>query len=92
MKIGNRLNTVALVISIIIVVMWLASIRMRENLDGDSKAVAYVRDAPEGKFINPFVIYGLAKEQTKDEEKLARIIPLAKSGDREKLIAYLETL
>jgi len=51
-----------------------------------------VRDAPEGKFINPFVIYGLAKEQTKDEEKLARIIPLAKSGDREKLIAYLETL
>jgi hypothetical protein len=91
MKKAGRLNTFAVLISIAIVGYWLYTLR-RENLDGDSKAVAYVRDAPEGKFINPFVIYGLAKEQTKDEEKLARIIPLAKSGDREKLIAYLETL
>jgi len=91
MKKVNRLNTVAVFVSIAIVVYWLYTLR-RENLNGDSKAIKYVRDAPEGKFINPFVIYGLAKEETKDEEKLARIIPLTKSGDREKLIAYLESL
>ena len=91
MKKTDRLNTIAVFVSIAIVGYWLYTIR-RENLNGDSKAVKYVRDSPEGKFINPFVVYGLAKEETKDEEKLARIIPLAKSGDREKLIAYLESL
>jgi hypothetical protein len=92
MKIGNRLNTVALVISIIVVVMWLASIRMRENLEGDSKALKYVRDAAPEKFLNPYIIYGLAKETTDDEEKLARIIPLAKANKRDALIEHLESL
>ena len=81
----------AVFVSIAVVAYWLFTLR-RENLEGDSKAVKYVREAAPGKFINPFVVYGLAKEETKDEEKLARIIPLTKSGDREKLIAYLESL
>ena len=65
---------------------------MRENLKGDSKAVAYVRDADPKKFINPYIVYGMAKELTDDEEKLARIIPLAEANKRDALIKHLESL
>lgn len=87
-----RLNTIALVVSLVLVVMWLTSIRMRENLTGDSKALKYVRDAAPEKFLNPYIVYGLAKETTNDEEKLARIIPLAKANKRDSLIKHLESL
>ena len=90
---NTKLNTILLFVSLVALVVWLGSIRMREHLEGsDSKAVKYVKEASPEKFINPFIVYGMAKELTEDEEKLARIIPLVKSGDREKLIAYLESL
>ena len=89
---NTRLNTIALVVSLVLVVMWLTSIRMRENLTGDSKALKYVRDAAPEKFLNPYIVYGLAKETTNDEEKLARIIPLAKANKRDSLIKHLESL
>lgn len=90
---NGRFNTVLLVVSIILVIAWLTSIRMRENLDGnEAKAIKYVLEASPEKFINPFIVYGMAKELTDDEEKLAKIIPLVKSGDRNALVAYLETL
>jgi hypothetical protein len=54
--------------------------------------VKYVSEASPTKFINPFIVYGFAKELTDDDEKLAKIIPLTKSGDREKLIEYLKSL
>ena len=54
MKNAN-INTVLLIVSILALAVWLASIRMRENLKGDSKAVAYVRDADRKKFINPYI-------------------------------------
>jgi len=81
-----------LFVSLIALVIWLGSIRMRENLKGDSKAVAYVRDASPEKFVNPYILYGMAKEITDDEEKLARIIPLAKANKRAELIKHLESL
>ena len=91
MKNAN-INTVLLIVSILALAVWLASIRMRENLKGDSKAVAYVRDADPKKFINPYIVYGMAKELTDDEEKLARIIPLAEAKKRDALIKHLESL
>lgn len=87
-----KINTIILFVSLVALVVWLGSIRMRENLKGDSKAVAYVRDAAPEKFINPYIVYGMAKEITDDEEKLARIIPLAKANKREALIKHLESL
>jgi hypothetical protein len=87
-----KINTIILFVSLVALVVWLGSIRMRENLKGDSKAVAYVRDAAPEKFINPYIVYGMAKEITDDEEKLARIIPLAKANKREDLIKHLESL
>jgi hypothetical protein len=89
---NGRLNTIALVVSLVLVVMWLTSIRMRENLTGDSKALKYVRESAPKKFLNPYIVYGLAKETTNDEEKLARIIPLAKANKRDALIKHLESL
>jgi hypothetical protein len=86
------INTILMFVSLIALVVWLGSIRMRENLEGDSKAVAYVRDAAPEKFINPYILYGLAKELSDDEEKLALIIPLAKANRREALIKHLESL
>ena len=91
MKNAN-INTVLLIVSILALAVWLASIRMRENLKGDSKAVAYVRDDDPKKFINPYIVYGMAKELTDDEEKLARIIPLAEANKRDALIKHLESL
>lgn len=91
MKNAN-INTILLIVSILALAVWLASIRMRENLKGDSKAVAYVRDADPKKFINPYIVYGMAKELSDDEEKLARIIPLAEANKRDALIKHLESL
>ena len=91
MKNAN-INTVLLIVSILALAVWLASIRMRENLKGDSKAVAYVRDADPKKFINPYIVYGMAKGLTDDEEKLSRIIPLAEANKRDALIKHLESL
>ncbi len=91
MKNAN-INTILLIVSVLALAVWLASIRMRENLKGDSKAVAYVRDADPKKFINPYIVYGMAKELTDDEEKLARIIPLAEANKRDALIKHLESL
>ena len=91
MKNAN-INTLLLIVSILALAVWLASIRMRENLKGDSKAVAYVRDADPKKFINPYIVYGMAKELSDDEEKLARIIPLAEANKRDALIKHLESL
>ena len=59
MKNAN-INTILLIVSILALAVWLASIRMRENLKGDSKAVAYVRDAAPEKFVNPYIVYGLS--------------------------------
>ena len=91
MKNAN-INTILLIVSILALAVGLGSIRMRENLKGDSKAVAYVRDADPKKFINPYIVYGMAKELTDDEEKLARIIPLAEANKRDALIKHLESL
>ena len=91
MKNAN-INTILLIVSIVALAVWLASIRMRENLKGASKAVAYVRDADPKKFINPYIVYGMAKEITDDEEKLAKIIPLAEANKRDALIKHLESL
>ena len=91
MKNAN-INTILLIVSILALAVWLASIRMRENLKGDSKAVAYVRDAAPEKFVNPYIVYGMAKELTDEEEKLARIIPLAEANKRDALIKHLESL
>ena len=91
MKNAN-INTILLIVSILALAVWLASIRMRENLKGDSKAIAYVRDADPKKYINPYIVYGMAKEVSDDEEKLARIIPLAEANKRDALIKHLESL
>ena len=91
MKNAN-INTILLIVSILALAVWLASIRMRENLKGDSKAVAYVRDADPKKYINPYIVYGMAKELTDDEEKLAKIIPLVEANKRDALIKHLESL
>jgi hypothetical protein len=96
---GGQLNRIAVILSIIIVIYWLYTLR-REKLEGSvgpttdeySKAVKYVSEASPEKFLNPYIVYGFASELTDDEEKLARVIPLVKMGDREKLIEYLESL
>jgi hypothetical protein len=89
---NSWINTTAVIVSILVVMYWLYTIR-REKMEGqDSKAVKYIKEASPEKFINPFIVYGMAKELTDDDEKLAKIIPLVKSGDREALIAYLESL
>jgi hypothetical protein len=89
---NSWINTTSVIVSILVVMYWLYTIR-REKMEGqDSKAVKYIKEASPEKFINPFIVYGMAKELTDDDEKLAKIIPLVKSGDRKKLIAYLESL
>jgi hypothetical protein len=99
----GQFNRIAVILSILIIMYWLYTLR-REKLEGSvgptigptaggySKAVKYVSEASPEKFINPYIVYGFASEITDDEEKLARVIPLVKLGDREKLIKYLESL
>jgi hypothetical protein len=101
---GSQLNRIAVFLSILIIIYWLYTLR-REKFEGSvgptigptalgeySKAVKYVSEASPEKFLNPYIVYGFASELTDDEDKLARVIPLVKMGDREKLIKYLESL
>ena len=60
-------NQILLVVVILVIVLWnLARVRRLEKLEGQkSEAILYVENSDEP---NPFIVYGMVKKQTDDEE------------------------
>ena len=93
MKLNIRklsLNQVVLIIAILVVVGWNITRAKREKLEGQkSEAILYVENAEEP---NPFVVYGMVKKQTDDEEKQKKALTLANEKKKSELLEFLKTL
>jgi len=94
MKLNIRkmsLNQVVLVLAILVVLGWnLMRMRRREMLeDKKSEAILYVENSDEA---NPFIVYGMVKKQTDDEEKEMKALTLANDKKKEELLEFLKTL
>jgi lipopolysaccharide export system protein LptC len=94
MKLNIRkmsLNQVVLVLAILVVLGWnLMRMRRREMLeDKKSEAILYVENSDEP---NPFIVYGMVKKQTDDEEKQKKALTLANEKKKAELLKFLKTL
>ena len=94
MKLNLRkmnLNQVVLIVAIIVVVGWnIMRVRRREKLEGQkSEAILYVENSEEP---NPFIVYGMVKKQTDDEEKQKKALTLANDKKIGELLEFLKTL
>jgi len=79
------------VLAILVVLGWnLMRMRRREMLeDKKSEAILYVENSDEP---NPFIVYGMVKKQTDDEEKQKKALTLANEKKKSELLEFLETL
>jgi ribonuclease PH len=86
-----NLNQIILIVAVIVVVIWnVRRMRRIEKLeDKKSEAILYVENSEEP---NPFIVYGMAKKQTNDEEKLEKVLKLANDDKKTELIELLKTL
>lgn len=94
MKLNLRkmnLNQVVLIVAIIVVVGWnIMRVRRREKLEGQkSDAILYVENSEEP---NPFIVYGMVRKQTDDEEKQKKALTLANDKKISELLEFLKTL
>ena len=85
------LNQMVLVLAILVVLGWnLMRMRRREMLeDKKSEAILYVENSDEP---NPFIVYGMVKKQTDDEEKQKKALTLANEKKKAELLKFLKTL
>ena len=86
-----KLNQIILIVAILVVLGWnIRRSRRVEKLEGEkSEAILYVESTEKP---NPFIVYGMAKKQTTDEEKLEKVLGLANDGKKTQLIELLKTL
>lgn len=93
MKLNIRkmsLNQVVLVLAIIVVLGWNIMRARREKLEGQkSEAILYVENTDEP---SPFIVYGMVKKQTDDEEKQKKALTLANEKKKSELLEFLKTL
>ena len=93
MKLNIRkmsLNQVVLVLAIIVVLGWNIMRARREKLEGQkSEAILYVENTDEP---SPFIVYGMVKKQTNDEEKQKKALTLANEKKKAELLEFLKTL
>ena len=93
MKLNIRkmsLNQVILTLAILVVVGWNIKRSKREKLESKkSEAILYVENSDEP---NPFIVYGMVKKQTDDEEKQKKALNLASEKKTAELLEFLKTL
>lgn len=83
-------NQVVLVLAIIVVLGWNIMRARREKLEGQkSEAILYVENSDEP---SPFIVYGMVKKQTDDEEKQKKALTLANEKKKAELLEFLKTL
>ena len=86
-----NLNQIILIVAVVVVVAWnVTRMRRIEKLeDKKSEAILYVENSEEP---NPFIVYGMVKKQTDDEEKQGKALTLANDNKKSELLAFLKTL
>jgi hypothetical protein len=91
LKLELGLNQIILIAVIVVIVFWnIMKIRRLEKLEGQkSEAILYVENSEEP---SPFIVYGMVKKQTDDEEKQKKALSLANEKKKAELLKFLKTL
>ena len=93
MKLKFKLNQIVLVMAIIVVVYWIYRRRRVELLEGDelkkSEAMTYLEVTEEP---NAFILYGMVKKQTDDEEKQKKVLVLASEEKWDEVKEFIKTI
>ncbi len=93
MKMKFKLNQIVLVMAIIVVVYWIYRRRRVELLEGDelkkSEAMTYLEVTEEP---NAFILYGMVKKQTDDEEKQKKVLVLASEEKWDEVKEFIKTI
>ena len=85
-----QLNQIILIVAVLVVVGWNITRAKREKLeDKKSEAILYVENSEEP---NPFIVYGMVKKHTDDEEKQKKALTLANDKKKSELLEFLKTL
>jgi hypothetical protein len=88
-----KLNQIVLVMAIIVVVYWIYRRRRVELLEGDelkkSEAMTYLEVTEEP---NAFILYGMVKKQTDDEEKQKKVLVLASEEKWDEVKEFIKTI
>jgi hypothetical protein len=90
-----KMNQVVLVLALVLVTVWMVrrtQVRI-ELLEGDelkkSEALMYAESSDEP---NPFILYGMVKKETDDEEKQKKALTLATQKKYGELKEFLATI
>ena len=93
MKLKFKLNQAVLVLAIIIVMYWIYRRTRVELLDGEklnkSEAMTYMEVTEEP---NAFILYGMVKKQTDDEEIQKKVLTLATEEKWDEVKELLKTI
>ena len=93
MKLKLKLNQIVLALAIVVVVYWIYRRRRVELLEGGelkkSEAMTYLEVTDEP---NAFILYGMVKKQTDDEEKQKKALTLATQKNYSELKEFLATI
>lgn len=91
LKLELGLTQILLIVVILVIVLWnLMRVRRLEKLEGQkSEAILYVENSDEP---NPFIVYGMVRKQTDDEEKQKKALTLANERKKKELLKFLKTL
>jgi hypothetical protein len=87
-----KMNQVVLLISVIVVIVWMVMRsrgRVEYNEGEKSEALLYVENKEEP---NPFILYGMVKKMTDDEEIQKKALTLATEKKYGELKEFLKTL
>lgn len=87
-----KLNQIVLVLALIVVTVWMVRrTRARVELnDGEkSEALMYAESTDEP---NPFILYGMVKKQTDNEERQKKALTLATQKKYDELKEFLATI
>ena len=93
MKLKFKLNQAVLVLAIIIVMYWIYRRTRVELLEGEklnkSEAMTYLEVTEEP---NAFILYGMVKKQTDDEEVQKKVLTLATEKKWDEIKELLKTI
>ena len=93
MKLKFKLNQAVLVLAIIIVMYWIYRRTRVELLEGEklnkSEAMTYLEVTEEP---NAFILYGMVKKQTDDEEVQKKVLTLATEEKWDEVKELLKTI
>ena len=87
-----KLNQIVLVLALVVVTVWIVRrtrVRIELNEGAKSEALMYAENSDDP---NPFILYGMVKKQTDDEEKQKKVLVLASEEKWDEVKEFIKTI